>query len=136
MAKKIKAFVKLALPAGKATPAPPVGPALGQHGVNIAAFCKEYNAKTSEKMGLSLDNIKSNISECENPPTPSKLLLSAITSTSLSILVSRFLSAAVMFCLTITTKREYSLKLKLNIFSPLSDSTSKTISSEHLVCIL
>jgi large subunit ribosomal protein L11 len=52
MAKKIKAFVKLALPAGKATPAPPVGPALGQHGVNIAAFCKEYNAKTSDKIGL------------------------------------------------------------------------------------
>ena len=52
MAKKIKAFVKLALAAGKATPAPPVGPALGQHGVNIAAFCKEYNAKTSEKIGL------------------------------------------------------------------------------------
>jgi len=52
MAKKIKAFVKLALPAGKATPAPPVGPALGQHGVNISAFCKEYNAKTSEKIGL------------------------------------------------------------------------------------
>lgn len=52
MAKKIKAFVKLALPAGKATPAPPVGPALGQHGVNIAGFCKEYNAKTAEKMGL------------------------------------------------------------------------------------
>ena len=52
MAKKIKAFVKLALPAGKATPAPPVGPALGQHGVNIAAFCKEYNARTAEKVGL------------------------------------------------------------------------------------
>jgi large subunit ribosomal protein L11 len=52
MAKKIKAFVKLALPAGKATPAPPVGPALGQHGVNIAAFCKEYNAKTLDKQGL------------------------------------------------------------------------------------
>ena len=52
MAKKIKAFIKLALPAGKATPAPPVGPALGQHGVNIAAFCKEYNARTAEKMGL------------------------------------------------------------------------------------
>jgi large subunit ribosomal protein L11 len=52
MAKKIKAFVKLALPAGKATPAPPVGPALGQHGVNIAAFCKEYNAKTVDKIGL------------------------------------------------------------------------------------
>ena len=52
MAKKIKAFVKLALPAGKATPAPPVGPALGQHGVNIAGFCKEYNAKTVDKTGL------------------------------------------------------------------------------------
>jgi large subunit ribosomal protein L11 len=52
MAKKIKAFVKLALPAGKATPAPPVGPALGQHGVNIAGFCKEYNAKTTDKVGL------------------------------------------------------------------------------------
>jgi len=52
MAKKITALIKLALPAGKATPAPPVGPALGQHGVNIAAFCKEYNARTSEKNGL------------------------------------------------------------------------------------
>jgi large subunit ribosomal protein L11 len=52
MAKKITALIKLALPAGKATPAPPVGPALGQHGVNIAAFCKEYNARTTEKMGL------------------------------------------------------------------------------------
>ena len=52
MVKKITALIKLALPAGKATPAPPVGPALGQHGVNIAAFCKEYNARTQEKMGL------------------------------------------------------------------------------------
>lgn len=52
MAKKIKAFVKLALTAGKATPAPPVGPSLGQHGVNIAAFCKEYNNKTQDKLGL------------------------------------------------------------------------------------
>jgi large subunit ribosomal protein L11 len=52
MAKKIKAFVKLALPAGKATPAPPVGPALGQHGLNIVGFCKEYNAKTADKIGL------------------------------------------------------------------------------------
>ena len=52
MPKKITALIKLALPAGKATPAPPVGPALGQHGVNIAAFCKEYNARTSEKAGL------------------------------------------------------------------------------------
>ena len=52
MGKKIKAYVKLALSAGKATPSPPVGPALGQHGVNIAGFCKEYNAKTAEKAGL------------------------------------------------------------------------------------
>ena len=52
MGKKITALIKLALPAGKATPAPPVGPALGQHGVNIAAFCKEYNAKTNDKAGL------------------------------------------------------------------------------------
>ena len=52
MPKKITALIKLALPAGKATPAPPVGPALGQHGVNIAAFCKEYNARTTEKAGL------------------------------------------------------------------------------------
>ena len=52
MAKKITALIKLALPAGKATPAPPVGPALGQHGINIAAFCKEYNARTNDKAGL------------------------------------------------------------------------------------
>jgi large subunit ribosomal protein L11 len=51
MPKKISALLKLALPAGKATPAPPVGPALGQHGVNIAAFCKEYNARTDDKVG-------------------------------------------------------------------------------------
>lgn len=52
MPKKVIGFVKLALPAGKATPAPPVGPALGQHGANIVMFCKEYNAKTSDKVGL------------------------------------------------------------------------------------
>ena len=52
MPKRIIALIKLALPAAKATPAPPVGPALGQHGVNIAVFCKEYNAKTSDKTGL------------------------------------------------------------------------------------
>lgn len=51
MAKKIKGFVKLALNAGKATPAPPIGPALGQFGVNIQAFCKEYNAKTADQIG-------------------------------------------------------------------------------------
>lgn len=52
MAKKITAIIKLALPAGKAMPSPPVGPALSQHGVNIAAFCKEYNARTADKVGL------------------------------------------------------------------------------------
>lgn len=52
MAKKVVALIKLALPAGKANPAPPVGPALGQHGVNIMAFCKEYNAKTSNQPGM------------------------------------------------------------------------------------
>jgi large subunit ribosomal protein L11 len=52
MAKKVVTLIKLALPAGKANPAPPVGPALGQHGVNIMAFCKEYNAKTADKAGL------------------------------------------------------------------------------------
>ena len=52
MPRKVVAIIKLALPAGKANPAPPVGPALGQHGVNIMAFCKEYNAKTAEKVGL------------------------------------------------------------------------------------
>jgi large subunit ribosomal protein L11 len=49
MAKKISAYAKLQIPAGKATPAPPVGPALGQHGVNIMEFCKAFNAKTSAK---------------------------------------------------------------------------------------
>ena len=51
MAKKVKAIVKLAISAGKANPAPPVGPALGQHGVNIMAFCKEYNARTQAQIG-------------------------------------------------------------------------------------
>jgi len=51
LAKKVVAVVKLQLPAGKATPAPPVGPALGQHGVNIMAFCKEYNAQTAHMVG-------------------------------------------------------------------------------------
>ena len=52
MAKKVAALIKLALPAGKANPAPPVGPALGQHGVNIMQFCKEYNSKTADKAGM------------------------------------------------------------------------------------
>lgn len=52
MAKKVMAMVKLQVPAGKATPAPPIGPALGQHGVNIMGFCKEFNARTADQAGL------------------------------------------------------------------------------------
>ena len=52
MAKKVTGMIKLQLPAGKATPAPPVGPALGQHGVNIMGFCKEFNARTANQAGL------------------------------------------------------------------------------------
>lgn len=51
MAKKIRAIVKLQIPAGKANPAPPIGPALGQHGANIMAFCKEYNDRTASQAG-------------------------------------------------------------------------------------
>jgi large subunit ribosomal protein L11 len=51
MAKRVKAVVKLQIPAGKATPAQPVGPALGQHGINIMAFCKEYNERTANMVG-------------------------------------------------------------------------------------
>ncbi|MCY3573408.1 MAG: 50S ribosomal protein L11 [Chloroflexi bacterium] len=51
MAKKIKAVVKLQIPAGKANPAPPIGPALAQHGINLMQFCKEYNGRTSSRMG-------------------------------------------------------------------------------------
>ncbi len=52
MAQKVVGFIKLQIPAGKATPAPPVGPALGQHGVNIMAFTKEFNERTKNDMGL------------------------------------------------------------------------------------
>ena len=52
MAKRVTAIIKLQIPAGKASPAPPVGPALGQHGLNIMAFCKEYNARTAGQAGM------------------------------------------------------------------------------------
>jgi large subunit ribosomal protein L11 len=54
MAKKVVAQIKLQCPAGKANPSPPVGPALGQHGVNIMGFCKEFNARTQEQAGLMI----------------------------------------------------------------------------------
>lgn len=83
MAKKIKAVIKLQLPAGKATPAPPVGPALGQHGVNIMAFCKEYNDRTAPQEGtiipveLTVYEDRSFSFVLKTPPT-SELLLKAI----------------------------------------------------------
>ena len=54
MAKKVIGFIKLHVPGGQANPAPPVGPALGQHGVNIMEFCKQFNAKTSDKQGITI----------------------------------------------------------------------------------
>ncbi len=57
MAKKITGYIKLQLPAGAANPAPPVGPALGAHGVNIMAFCKDFNAKTKDQAGMVLPTV-------------------------------------------------------------------------------
>ena len=57
MAKKVMAVVKLQCPAGQANPAPPVGPALGQHGVNIMEFCKAFNARTQDKQGLIIPSV-------------------------------------------------------------------------------
>jgi large subunit ribosomal protein L11 len=54
MAKKVTGFIKLHVPGGQANPAPPVGPALGQHGVNIMEFCKQFNARTSDKQGITI----------------------------------------------------------------------------------
>ena len=54
MAKKVVGFIKLHVPGGQANPAPPVGPALGQHGVNIMEFCKQFNAKTQDKQGITI----------------------------------------------------------------------------------
>ena len=83
MAKKVKAVLKLQLPAGKATPAPPVGPALGQHGVNIMAFCKEYNGRTASQEGtivpveLTIYDDRSFSFVLKTPPT-AELLLKAV----------------------------------------------------------
>ncbi len=74
MAKKISAFIKLQVPAGKANPAPPVGPALGQHGLNIMAFCKEFNARTQDQAGMIIPVVitayvdKSFTFETKSPP--------------------------------------------------------------------
>jgi len=83
MAKKVVGFIKLQIPAGKANPAPPVGPALGQHGVNIMEFCKAFNAKTQENMGkiipveITVFADRSFTFITKTPPTPT-LILEAI----------------------------------------------------------
>lgn len=82
MAKKVKAIVKLQVPAGKATPAPPVGPALGQHGVNIMEFCKQYNERTASQVGtivpveITVYDDRTFTFVCKTPPA-SRLLLQA-----------------------------------------------------------
>ena len=83
MAKKISSFIKLQIPAGKANPAPPVGPALGQHGVNIMEFCKAFNAKTQDQPGKIIPVIITVYADrsfsfiTKTPPVPS-LFLEAI----------------------------------------------------------
>jgi len=83
MAKKILSFIKLQIPAGKANPAPPVGPALGQHGVNIMEFCKAFNAKTQDQAGKLIPVVITVYADrsfsfiTKTPPVPS-LILEAI----------------------------------------------------------
>lgn len=83
MAKKVTGFIKLQIPAGQANPAPPVGPALGQKGVNIMEFCKQFNAKTKDQQGLIIPvvitvyNDKSFIFITKTPPAATLLLKAA-----------------------------------------------------------
>ncbi len=79
MAKKVKAIVRLQIAAGKANPAPPIGPALAQHGINLMQFCKEYNARTSTKLGdiipaeITIFQDNSFTFVLKTPPTPDLL---------------------------------------------------------------
>ena len=105
MAKKVLVEVKLQIPAGKATPAPPVGPALGQHGINLMQFCKEYNARTSQQAGQVIpvvvtvyadrsftfvtktppvsDMIKKALNVAKGSGTPNKIKVGALTQKQL-----------------------------------------------------
>ena len=80
MAKKIEGYIKLQIPAGKANPAPPIGPALGQHGVNIMEFCKTFNAKTQEQGGQIIPVVITVYADrsftfiTKTPPVPSLIL--------------------------------------------------------------
>ena len=80
MAQKVTGFIKLQIPAGKATPAPPVGPALGQHGVNIMAFTKEFNERTKNDVGLIIPVVITVYADrsftfiTKTPPTPTLIL--------------------------------------------------------------
>ena len=83
MAKKVTGYIKLQIPAGKATPAPPVGPALGQHGVNIMEFCKQFNARTQSQSGMVIPVVVTIFSDrtfqfiTKTPPAPNLLLKEA-----------------------------------------------------------
>ena len=77
MAKKVESFIKLQIEAGKANPSPPIGPALGQHGVNIMEFCKAFNAKTQESAGSIIPVVITVYFITKTPPVPS-LIMSAI----------------------------------------------------------
>ena len=83
MAKKVEGLIKLQIPAGKATPAPPVGPALGQHGVNIAAFTKEFNERTKNDVGMIIPVIITVYADrsftfiTKTPPAPVLLMKAA-----------------------------------------------------------
>ena len=93
MAKKIDGYIKLQIKAGQANPAPPIGPALGQHGVNIMEFCKQYNAATQDRMGLVLPVVitvyvdKSFTFIVKSPPAARSLLfvVGAVTGSSCCI---------------------------------------------------
>jgi large subunit ribosomal protein L11 len=77
MAKKVTGYIKLQIPAGKATPAPPVGPALGQHGVNIVQFTKEFNARTADKGDLIIPVVDRSFSFVTKTPPAAVLLKKA-----------------------------------------------------------
>jgi large subunit ribosomal protein L11 len=91
MAKKVKAVVKLQIAAGKANPAPPIGPALAQHGINLMQFCKEYNARTSTKVGdiipaeITIFQDGSFTFELKTPPAPDLLRKAAGVSKGSSV---------------------------------------------------